>query len=437
MTTAAQKVSFTVRRPSPVSRASSAADSDGSSFRVPALPKRLASPLARSATGSPNTAASSSYYDEPDSSDEEDERIQDELVTGFDRFGVQRAHQKWKPKEGPLVIPALKNKDWREVARKRRGQLSYVPPSAQAGPDANGVQGGMGLKETINTGPVVSGLQIVTKVKVEEVIETKEEEKDGSEDVKMEVEETEEQRALRAILAEAEGGEGLQDGPAISIIPTPVSESDALKQDMEELPDEATPEDYARVPVHQFGAALLRGMGWKEGTAASRKAGKGIVEPYLPQARPALLGLGAKEQEVYDDGSGKKGKKRNDMRYMPFVKKDKEGTGSSERDRGKDRRSGSQSPSRRGEGSSRRSSRSPDRRRDSDRRKDDRKDYDRDRRRDYDRDRERERDRNRERERDRYDDSKSRRREERRDSERRDSDRRRDRSPDSSRRRRD
>ena len=65
--------------------------------------------------------------------------------------------------------------------------------------------------------------------------------------------------------------------------------------------------DYERVPVSQFGAALLRGMGWKEGTAASRK-NKGPVEPYLPQSRPALLGIGAKEKEVLDDGSQKKGK---------------------------------------------------------------------------------------------------------------------------------
>lgn len=86
-----QKVSFTVRRPSPLSRAaSSGPESDSSSFKVPNLPRHLAlssdsaapnSPLARNE--SPHT---NGYYD---SSDEDDE-IQDELVTGFDKFGVQR-----------------------------------------------------------------------------------------------------------------------------------------------------------------------------------------------------------------------------------------------------------------------------------------------------------------------------------------------------------
>ena len=65
-------------------------------------------------------------------------------------------------------------------------------------------------------------------------------------------------------------------------------------------------------------------MGWKPGQAASRKR-TGPVEPYLPTARPALLGIGAKEREVLDDGS-KNGKrkhgqsKQDKMKYLPLVK---------------------------------------------------------------------------------------------------------------------
>jgi len=134
-------------------------------------------------------------------------------------------------------------------------------------------------------------------------------------------------------------------------------------------------DDYNRVPVAQFGLALLRGMGWKEGTAASRKPGKGLVQPYLPEARPALLGIGAKEQEVFDDGSNKKTSKRPERRYVPVVKQDREGRSSSgrgessrdDRARSPRRDNGSTSVSRR---SSR--SRSPGRRRDDydDRRRD-------------------------------------------------------------------
>lgn len=376
------KVSFTIRRPSPVSRAaSSGPDSDASSsFKIPSIPRRvlpndeptLGSPLARSATSSPHPSrlAQSHTQQQNDSSDD-DSAVEDELVTGFDKFGVQRCvsflsppvqlFQLTKVTSGiinslngekkdnkPLVIPALKNKDWKELARKRRNGNQYVPPSAAATTGKDGSVGGLGTKDTINSGPVLSGLQV--KQRVISVVEGPNMVEDVP-DVKMEVEEeTEDQKALRAILAEA--NPETHDGPVIDIIPTPISEADALKQDMDELPDTATLEDYARVPVSQFGAALLRGMGWKEGTSASRKPGKGLIEPYLPTARPALLGIGAREQEVYDDGSKKSGKsKRPDRRYVPIVKQDRSDTPSN------GARHRSRSPRR----SSRRNSRSPDR----------------------------------------------------------------------------
>ena len=81
-------VSFTIRRPSPVSRASSTSESD---FKVPALPRHLSAN--NSTPGSPLRRESpkpkSRTYDQRDSSDE-DEELEDELVTGFDQFGVQR-----------------------------------------------------------------------------------------------------------------------------------------------------------------------------------------------------------------------------------------------------------------------------------------------------------------------------------------------------------
>ncbi|KAK0485917.1 DExH-box splicing factor binding site-domain-containing protein [Armillaria novae-zelandiae] len=402
----AQKVSFTVRRPTPVSRASSGADSD-SSFKVPSLPHHKlsrhlndsspGSPLARSANSSPRPVTG--YYDgQPDSSDEDDEE-QDELVTAFDRFGAQRANKPKKTHQGPLVIPALKNKDWRELARKRRSANQYIPASGQARTGADGSVGGLGTRDSINSGPVLSGLQTRKKVvKVEQDIGQEMEVQ--VEDVTME--ETEDQAALRAILSG--DTEGI-DGPQVDIIPTPVSEDDAYKQDIDELPESATLADYNRVPVSQFGAAMLRGMGWKEGTAATRKGGKGMVEPYLPEARPALLGIGAKEQEVYDDGSGKKnGNKRPDRRYVPVVKISKDEDGERRRDR-------SVSP-RRGYDSSRSSRRnSPDRyddrrssksiRRDDDYDRESSRRRDRERDRDYDRGERRRDDRDRDRRRER------------------------------------
>ncbi|CAL1708369.1 unnamed protein product [Somion occarium] len=446
------KVSFTIRRPTPVSRASSTGADSDSSFKLPALPRHLTngastpgSPLARSAPASPKPSRARTYH-ERDSSEEEEE-IQDELVTGFDQFGVQRLYEKKKP-EGPLVIPPLKNKDWRELARKRKSL--YVPPSAIAATGADGSVGGLGTKDTIQSGPQLAGLQLKKRVKLEESTGVKMEvEQDGVniktevsavstsltetvEEVKLE-QETEDQKALRAILA------GVTDEHAnerqIDIIPAVISEDDAFKQDVVELPEPATLEDYERVPVSQFGAALLRGMGWKEGTAASKRKGadgkeKGLVEPWLPQARPALLGIGAKEKQVYDDGSGK-GKKggkkaRPERKYMPILKVEKP-NGDDSRHGSEERGSRSGSSSRRRSpspsySSSRKVSRrspSPDRRRDRER---DRygSDYDRSRRDEYrEKDKDRERSRDRERDRRRDDESSSSRRDRDRDSDRR------------------
>ncbi|EPQ57745.1 hypothetical protein GLOTRDRAFT_71596 [Gloeophyllum trabeum ATCC 11539] len=431
MSAAGSKVSFTVRRPTPISRNSSEADSDAPSFKIPALPRHLAdrdapgSPLARSANSSPTPKRM--YRDRDDSSDDDDAQPVDELVTGFDQFGVQRLHE--KKKEGPLVIPALKNRDWREAARKRKAGI-YVPPGAQAETGADGSVGGLGTRDSINSGPERIGLQFkAKKIKIEDGMDGVQTTEVTTEvDVKMEEEEvkkegeSEDQRALRALLAEVKG-EGSGDGPVIEAI-RPISEEEAYRQDVAELPDVASMEAYERVPVSQFGAAMLRGMGWKEGQAASRKQ-KGPVEPWLPQSRPALLGIGAKEREVLDDGSGKKKRvgKGAAMKYVPVIKKEREGSGSGSG-------SGRASP----EGQVAR--RSPGRDRDDGRRDRDRdRDYDRDRRdrRRYDDDRRRDRDGDYERS-DRRDRDDDRRRESRRDRDYDRSDR--DRNRDEDRRRR-
>jgi len=342
----AQKVSFTVRRPTPVSRAaSSGPESDSSSFKVPLLPRRL-QPVEFPPSGSPlaHTGLNSPVFD---GSSDEDDVAQDELVTGFDKFGVERCvnsflyflqssqltkvvidatwltrlhENKRKKQQEPLVIPALKNKDWRELARKRRSAQQYIPSSAKVHDGVDGSVGGLGTKDVIGTGPVLSGLQLgrkIVKVEVDESTGVKEE---VVEDIKIDL--SEEEVARRAILAEAHG---LASGASvIDVIPMPMSEEDAYKQDVEELPEVASLEDYARVPVEQFGAAMLRGMGWTEGTAAS-KTGKGRVQPYLPTARPALLGIGAKEMEAFDDGTQKKkGSSRPEKRYVPVVKRERE-----------------------------------------------------------------------------------------------------------------
>jgi len=432
MTTPA--VSFTIRRPSPVSRGgSSGADSDGPPFKVPALPKHLrnggstpGSPLAQ---GESTASSPKRSYDSVDSSDEED-GAQDELILGFDKFGVQRCviltrypefglqltegfdcslHEKPKPK-GPLVIPALKNRDWRALAKKRKTAQMYAPESGRAAvTGADGTVGGLGTRDSINSGPQAVGLQVKQKRLASEVGEVDMQEVDT--EIQPQVEDSEDQLAIRALLASA-AGEGNED-PASRTAIIPVTEDEAFRQDVDELPDPATLDDYTDMPVSEFGAAMLRGMGW-----TGDGKGKKNVQPWLPQSRPALLGIGAKEKEVFDDGSKRKLFGKPDKKYIPVTKKERPaGSSASSRNR-------TPSPGRHSGSRCRTRSPSPARK--------DKMPYDDDRRRDRDEDRKQDRDRNDERRRDKDSD---RRKDKDRGSERRrhrddDGDRRRERDED-------
>ena len=72
-------------------------------------------------------------------------------------------------------------------------------------------------------------------------------------------------------------------------------EQQAYQRDIDELPESATMEEYVNTPIEEFGAALLRGMGWKDGQALGKPGRQGRVDPVQVKVRPRLLGLGAKE----------------------------------------------------------------------------------------------------------------------------------------------
>jgi hypothetical protein len=85
------------------------------------------------------------------------------------------------------------------------------------------------------------------------------------------------------------------DGPILqkNALPVPeiLSEKQKYKVDVELRPDESLV-DYEKMPIEDFGAALLRGMGWKEGKPVGKNQ-KGVVSYAEVKPRPNLLGLGA------------------------------------------------------------------------------------------------------------------------------------------------
>eukprot|EP00977_Amphora_coffeiformis_P007359 scaffold1593_cov156-Amphora_coffeaeformis.AAC.8 len=69
-------------------------------------------------------------------------------------------------------------------------------------------------------------------------------------------------------------------------------ETQQFKADLEELPDELDSEEYSqRVPIADFGAAMLRGMGWQDPEPDKKKNNNEKSDEIMP--RPQRLGLGA------------------------------------------------------------------------------------------------------------------------------------------------
>jgi hypothetical protein len=347
-------ISFTIRRPTPNT------DSESEGFKVPPLPQQS---LSRRSTGTssplslPPTRPSkrSTKTRDESESDRDDEGTEDEIITGFDRFGVTRcvlslfegrgsdsftkvtsSSKIPRKREGPLIIPAVKNKDWRALSRARNAP-SFVPNGGAQPTGADGSVGGLGTRDQINSGPQAAGLTFRKRPKLanesDEDSESPSKPCSGGNSEAAAEELTEDQKAIKALISSAEGEE--MDEEQIAAIPLPSSgvstpmslaerEKAAYHRDISDLPEPASLEAYERIPVSQFGAALLRGMGWKEGQAASRTR-KGPVEPWLPTQRPQLLGIGAKEREVLDDGSKKKitKSKEESKKYMPLVRKEK------------------------------------------------------------------------------------------------------------------
>ena len=88
-----------------------------------------------------------------------------------------------------------------------------------------------------------------------------------------------------------------EDPPAASTVPMllpPEEELHRYQQQLDAAAEEATLDDYTNTPIEEFGAALLRGMGWEEGKAVGRRNIRGTVPQAIQfVARPSGLGLGA------------------------------------------------------------------------------------------------------------------------------------------------
>ncbi|KAF2842934.1 hypothetical protein M501DRAFT_926393 [Patellaria atrata CBS 101060] len=247
-------------------------------------------------------------------SDDDDAVPTTQEVSHFDQAaGGAITSNAEKKKHAPLVIPKQANRDWQEEHRRKRQR---TPPTTGPNPnDSVGLDADNGIDILVASKQY--GLTYVTHKAPEDdseaVIPTSNIPTEVQEAIKVK---TDDERALEALI-----GDNSESNLVVTVVD---EEQDALLRDLDGAPENPTLDNYAAVPVEEFGAALLRGMGWKEGEAVGRRRGQPSAKLRVPERRPALLGLGAKEDTtiaVQTRPGAKPGKntKKVDQAYNPIV----------------------------------------------------------------------------------------------------------------------
>lgn len=241
---------------------------------------------------------------------------------------------KEEEKNAPLLIAPQANRDWRDKASQRKRQKSGLPGN-QDGSRADLDARMRDVEAKVEASKPKFGLNTYNNKRgnaEDEVmsgtgdISTNDDSISRNTEEKMEAakSKTDDELAMDALLGKTTTDKTL----VIEGNNAPMTEGDAFEHDVASAPDMATLDDYARVPVEQFGAALLRGMGWKDGEGIGSQKGKRLAKDTgkLPERRAALLGIGAKEnaamaQELGAWGKASRGK--DAKIYNPVLIRDK------------------------------------------------------------------------------------------------------------------
>lgn len=285
----------------------------------------------------PGTKRPHSALAEPDSDAEDDAKNsgRHEAVVGFGQDGKAISVADVRNQKLPLVIKSEKNRDWREESRQKRGKRNLLPQEVQAlqnGLAESGDRVTVGRSEVSTEG----GLKIVPQKKervdrggdtIMEDVQTNGVGKDGEKKTL-----TVDEEAIAALLGQekkstftipsADNKEAEMNGHDTDAY---TNDANRFRADVDSRPPPASLADYAAVPIEEFGAAILRGLGWKEGDAAGKSGQAATPVPREVKRRPAFLGLGAKETpggipgEELGTWNQKKGKGRDRVAYNPVM----------------------------------------------------------------------------------------------------------------------
>ncbi|KAG4278167.1 hypothetical protein FPRO04_06849 [Fusarium proliferatum] len=241
-----------------------------------------------------------------DASDSEDDdyehRGQHEKITGFGVDGVEteRKAKDSRTEKKEYVMARLPNHDWRSEAKAQRKSKSSLPEEARAqqnntaaetepADQDKGIKWGLTIKEKTEDANKDVGSESKEKPVSNDDNQKKPPPKRTADD-----------EALDALLGNKE-----EDKKIIH-----PSEEDTYRHDVQGAA-ETTLDDYEAMPVEEFGAALLRGLGWDGKTHDTVKEVK---------RRPNQLGLGGTELKGEENlgGWNQSGKKNRRPRLDEY-----------------------------------------------------------------------------------------------------------------------
>ena len=236
----------------------------------------------------------SALYHDSDSGDEDDRIGKHEAVTTIVTDTSLKGSDGPSGRSGKkeYIISSQKNRDWKADAKSRRQDRT-----APLHPTSSTSQS----RETASADQdkdIKWGLNVTKKSLQESQEDTSNEGKELQEPEKNSSSETKgvpgpsadpDKDAMDALLGKRNPSHDLViKDSAINSRPQ-FSEQDAYQRSMTEAAEISTIEEYSEIPEGEFGAAMLRGMGWKGEEFGTK--------PKEVKRRPHLMGLGSKEDE--------------------------------------------------------------------------------------------------------------------------------------------
>jgi hypothetical protein len=228
-----------------------------------------------------------------DSSDEDDTIGKHEVVStiGTDAIASRNSDvSAAKRRNKEHVISSLKNRDWKADAKAKRGDRDALPRSSSS------------REHNIETAPVDQDKDVrwglnITKRPTQESSpsledDKPEERKGGTLDATTSLPHSPrdaDKNAMDALLGKRNPAQDLVISDSTLSTKPQFSEQDAYQRSVQEAAEVSTIEEYSGIPEGEFGAAMLRGMGWKGEEFGTK--------PKEVKRRPHLMGLGSKEDE--------------------------------------------------------------------------------------------------------------------------------------------